>query len=362
MLNLITSVSDQIEPIVLFPEDGVGVELFRERGIRCLVIPFPVLYSLPDNSLFSEWMHPWRWSFIRKIRLELTCIIKILIVLNHTKIDIVHTNTSPASIGVLLSRVLHAKHIWHIRELLDLHYDCTIFGGIDRLRKQILTADGIIAISKAVATHWKLPQDRTYIMPNAVRKASECIIKTPKSKYILFLSYILTEQKGVLFAVDAFAQSKLQEEGYKLLLVGDILDEKLSAKITMMIAETQLYDSVVILPRQENVQTLFENASAFLMASRHEGLGRVTAEAMFFGCPVVAHASGGTLDIVKDGITGYLFSSVDDCTQKLRKACLTDQIHILKAAQRFAISHLSEEAYGPKIMKIYYDIMNKGNR
>ena len=88
-----------------------------------------------------------------------------------------------------------------------------------------------------------------------------------------------------------------------------------------------------------------------------EGLGRVTAEAMFYGCPVVAHATGGTLDLVKDGETGCLFNTVDECAALLRKVCLSDNESMVLHAQEFAKNNMSQEVYGPKIMEVYKNVI-----
>ena len=55
----------------------------------------------------------------------------------------------------------------------------------------------------------------------------------------------------------------------------------------------------------------FASADAFIFPSRTETLGLVLLEAMAAGCPVVAAASGGILDIVSDGDNGYLFDPLD---------------------------------------------------
>ena len=94
------------------------------------------------------------------------------------------------------------------------------------------------------------------------------------------------------------------------------------------------------------------------MTSEFEALGRVTAEAMFYGCPVIAHATGGTLDLVKDGETGYLYDTIDDCANLIQKVCAESQERLILQAQDFAINNLSQEIYGPKIMNVYNKVLN----
>ncbi|MBC6419652.1 MAG: glycosyltransferase family 1 protein, partial [Prochloron sp. SP5CPC1] len=66
----------------------------------------------------------------------------------------------------------------------------------------------------------------------------------------------------------------------------------------------------------------YASADAFIFPSRTETLGLVLLEAMAAGCPVVAAASGGIMDIVTDGENGYLFDllkpqSLITATQRL---------------------------------------------
>ena len=69
----------------------------------------------------------------------------------------------------------------------------------------------------------------------------------------------------------------------------------------------------------------YASADAFIFPSRTETLGLVLLEAMAAGCPVVAAASGGIVDIVTDGENGYLFDplepqSIITATQRLLAA------------------------------------------
>ena len=71
--------------------------------------------------------------------------------------------------------------------------------------------------------------------------------------------------------------------------------------------------------------TAYASADAFIFPSRTETLGLVLLEAMAAGCPVVAAASGGIVDIVTDSVNGYLFDPRDPngaiaATQRLLEA------------------------------------------
>jgi glycosyltransferase involved in cell wall biosynthesis len=84
----------------------------------------------------------------------------------------------------------------------------------------------------------------------------------------------------------------------------------------------------------------FASADAFIFPSRTETLGLVLLEAMAGGCPVVAAASGGILDIVTDGENGYLFDpnvdkGVVQATQRLMSAQVEREI-LRKNARREA--------------------------
>ncbi len=86
------------------------------------------------------------------------------------------------------------------------------------------------------------------------------------------------------------------------------------------------------------LQNLYQNAKAFLYASVNEDFGMVPVEAMAYGTPVVAYASGGVLETVIDGKTGYLYhdlkpEAVIEAVKKIETATPT----VYKALQEQAI-------------------------
>ncbi|MBR4565114.1 MAG: glycosyltransferase [Paludibacteraceae bacterium] len=356
LYNLINGLQNVVTPIVLFAEEGVGVDFYRERGIDCYVVPFLNLSLLRSNRFCDIWLHLWRWHYIKKVRQDVKCVWDVRHLLSGRKIDIVHTNTSINDIGIMLARLFHAKHVWHIREFLDIDFHMTIYRGIPHLRKLVNRADARIAISSAIKEHWKLRNKNTWIINDAVRCKNDAIYIPAKEKYVLFCSYYLTEAKGARSAIIAFAESGVWKNDFRLKLVGSC-DKAFYQSLIKTARMYHVEEYVDVINNQSDVKSLFSKASAFLMTSENEGLGRVTAEAMFYGCPVIARATGGTLDLIKHGETGWLFNSIEECSRLIKKVCKEDQTEIISRAQDFAIHNLSEEVYAPKILEVYQNVL-----
>jgi len=68
----------------------------------------------------------------------------------------------------------------------------------------------------------------------------------------------------------------------------------------------------------EELPALYSGARALIYPVEDEDFGIVPVEAMGYGVPVIAHASGGPLETVLDGKTGTLFSHLT--TEDLKKA------------------------------------------
>ncbi|MDJ1168846.1 glycosyltransferase [Roseofilum sp. BLCC_M154] len=105
--------------------------------------------------------------------------------------------------------------------------------------------------------------------------------------------------------------------GARLALVGDgpnraVLEEHFAGTPTHFVGYL----------RGQTLASAFASADAFVFPSSTETLGLVLLEAMAAGCPVVAAGTGGIIDIVTDGVNGYLFDPSDPqgaitATQKL---------------------------------------------
>jgi len=76
---------------------------------------------------------------------------------------------------------------------------------------------------------------------------------------------------------------------------------------------------------------LYALADVCVVPSRTESFGLVALEAQASGTPVVAAAVGGLLDIVEDGVTGYLVEARDPVAYADRLAALLDDAALRRA-------------------------------
>ena len=361
--NLIDSMRDKITPIVLLREkDAPAYAFFQEKGVECIVHRYllllePMFWDKLKNTLF----HFWRLRLVKWLRFELPCRNYLKKVLKDRHVDIIHSNRSQVMIGCWLSKTLGVPHVWHIREY-PVFGERRIHGGISRLKKSINEADARIVVSGTCRKGWGIKDENTWTIYNAVRSEKDCCYEREKKPYLLFLSNVLYEAKGAGRAVEAFAKSGLwrtPSEGGKsvrLKMVGHC-DEAYKKELLSLADRYGCAGTIEFVPAQRDVKPLFAHALAFLNPSINEGLGRTTAEAMFFGCPVIAHASGGTLDLIRNGETGYLFNTVDECAARIRTVFQSDQEGVIIRAQQFAREHLSVEPYGQRIMEVYQKVL-----
>lgn len=355
LYNMIRSLRDSITPIVLLTGKGSAYDLFTDNGVKCIVYPFRC--NTRERNIFKHYMK-FIAHYIRDYYSKVSCVRHVLKELNGHSISIVHSNSSVFTVGVDLAKALSAKHVWHIREFQDLDFGMQPFLGWKRLKQEIYSSDAVIAITKAVYDHWRLENaHNAHFLWDAVRSKDDVIYNEKKDKYFFFCAATLLDMKGTAFAVESFGRSGLAKDGYKLVLAGDVSDKYKSVLYAIM-ERFDITSDVEMIGYCNDIKPYMAEATAFLMCSRNEGLGRVTIEAMFYGCPVLARNTGGTLDFIVDKKNGFLFSDMVSCVQTMRYVASCSCKDVALAAQQFAVENFSEEIYGENIMRIYEGVLN----
>lgn len=355
LVNMIASLPSNITPIVLLSGKGEVYNCLNDMGIECIVHRYVndiVFLSWHPRSIIESLIHILKYVILNKI-----CINKVSKSLKGD-IDIVHSNTSAVSVGNAIASKIGAKHIWHIREFIDLFLNCNIIGGRKSLKREIHSADSVICISHSLVSHWDLCKKKdVYVLWNAVRHKNDIVYKEIKSNYFLFCCGYLNDFKGADYATRVFCRSSLFDT-YKLRFVG-AYDEGYKMKLLSIAKEYGAESSLEFLGFQDEkqIKDLMANATAFLQCSLIEGLGRTVIEAMFYGCPVIARNNGGTVDFVSDGKNGFLFDTEEDCIEKIKYVVSNDVSSIIHKAQETAKEGFAIEDYGMKLEKIYNAVL-----
>jgi glycosyltransferase involved in cell wall biosynthesis len=116
-----------------------------------------------------------------------------------------------------------------------------------------------------------------------------------------------------------------QRPGCRFVIAGG---GSLEGSLQRLIQERRLASQVVLLghvPGRSDLAGLYQGAAVFVHPSLHEGLPTVLLEAMACGCPAVATAVGGALDVIEPGRNGFLVPPGDP--ERMARAilnCLDD--------------------------------------
>lgn len=356
LINILNGIQDFVTPIILFRDKCKVSSYFEAHSFQCVYSEYNkwAVRPYPDKRSFIR-----RWaSYIKQYLLLRNDAKKVYEDIKDLQIDIVHSNSSTYVVGYFLAKWMNAKHVWHIREILSLFFEMMPIIGWKWMRLLLRKTDQVICITEAVAKHWQIYDYNSVSCKwDAVRKKEDACYLANKESFFLFCSNVIIEKKGAHIAIEAFAKSELWKSGYSLQIVGNIYDNDYKQRLDNLIEQYEITKYVVFLGSTNDVKSFLLKASALLMCSAYEGLGRVTVESMFYGCPVIGHNSGGTSEIITSGENGFLFNNVDECCELIKMVVTNNVEDVIMKAQLFAKNHFSEEEYGKFIMSVYNKII-----
>lgn len=342
--NLLHSVRDFVDARIVVREEGVVSRYLQDAGFTVIVVPFKL-------AVFSGNLYKRASRFLRLQRDRSHFISTIRSALSGWSPDIIHSNSGVVDIGLYVSRALGVPHVWHLREYMGLDFDLHPFPSWHAWRKKIAHSNSVIAVSSGIYHYYNLDTHPGAIWINDAVRPSTCRqVVFPKDRYFVFCAGGFSAAKMPEVAVGAFRDSGVWLDGFRLRLVGNCPSQMRKDLISLAGNAASALDFMGL---SADVREHMLHASGFLMTSKCEGLGRVTIEAMFYGCPVIARNTGGTLDVIKDGETGFLFDTQEQCSALIASLADNTPNDVIEKAADRAVELFSEERYGPQIMTVY---------
>jgi FkbM family methyltransferase len=286
--------------------------------------------------------------------------------------DIVLTNTIVIPWGAIAAHYLNKPHVWFVREFGEPNHLKFIIP-LSRLKRFIKESSSLIVTnSKAVKKSFfgDVPDAHIAIIYPYVYISSDNASDNDEKYYArdnsikLAIAGTISESKGQYDALLAVRELLKRGIDVEIVIVGMPYPVYLK-KLKKFVRKENLSNHVRFLDFKENPYSILQQADIVLLCSRAEAFGRVTVEAMLCRKPVIGTQSGGTPELIADGINGLLYEYGDFMR-------LADKIEYLgkhpekrkefgQAGFDFAEENFTPRKYGGRIYELLHDLLSEKN-
>ena len=306
-----------------------------------------VLFSLDNNKLaFYKNDISSRVNVIslnKKKGFDFRIHFKIYKLIKKINPDVVHTHLAAfvySQLTILLYR--KAKYFHTVHNAADKeagHNKYVIYLRKNSFKKGLVTPVAISDDSaRSFREFYSLPVDVIFngrnILSNttSLEQAKNEILKfrkTEDTRILINLARVELQKRQDKMAK---AVKRLETEGYNfcILNIGSIRDESMYNSIQDIAC-----NSFVFLGERHNPLDYLLLSDGFTLSSDHEGMPISLIEALGTGCVPVFSPVGGIVDVIKDGINGYLANDISEeayyCA--LKRFITTSKISLLNMKQ-----------------------------
>lgn len=360
LLHLITDLQERynIKPIVLMPEEGLFSKELEKRNIQFLIAKFYNWMVVPNKGIKIK-------GLIKHI-LNKKFIIQNKRIIKNLNIDIIHSNSSVCNIGIYLSESLKISHIWHIREFGKDDYNLEYSYSKKFIEKKYNSSTYVITISQAIQEHYKniVRSNKLKMIYNGINIDTE-YRRIFKNKSIIQFCIVglVNESKNQIEVIQA--SKELINNGITNFCINIIGggEEDYIKSLEKTIEKNNLWKFVKLWGYREDVDILLEKMDVGIIPSKKEAFGRVTIEYMAKYMPVIGANTGGTSELIKDDLNGFLYELEDykDLADKMKYFILNiNNIEkIGKQAFLYSIENFSMKKNTDKIYDVYKSLINK---
>lgn len=301
ILQLCEILQTKVNKIFVCSCGGVNVEVLNKMGIKHIQID-----DIENKSIFT---------ILRTIR-------TLLKIIKEEKITIIHTHHRMAAFYV---------------SILGFYKKCVLVNTCHNtfMDKKILTKIAyknvnLVAcgemVKKNLIDFYGLNNDQVTVIHNAVKPFNESnAVVDPlisrlhgEGKFVIGNIGRLSKQKGMEYYLKAIPIVVRKYPNTMFLVIGSGEDEE---KLKKLVFELKIQKYVIFMGYRSDIQNIMTQLDLVILSSLWEGLPLTPIEAFSVGKTIVATAVDGTLEIVQDGINGYLVKprDVSELSEKIER-------------------------------------------
>ena len=298
-------------PVVTVPARGSFSDTLAADALGCRVIATPRWTSWTEQQYRTGNLAR---NLLRRSRSLASVLVRIpawVRCIAAVRPDVVVTGNAATPVAALGAMLARTPHVWWLQEFMTRDHSVQFALGEETSQRLIgLLSRRVIAYSPAVARHFSppIPAAKTQVLDFAIAPPAADENRISNTFRLLLLGH-QAPSKGSELAIRALAATASVPRP-TLRLVGSI-DDSYRQQLEELSEQLGVADAVEFVPFTTDPGRELSRCNALLMCSRDEAFGRVTAEALKAGRPVIGSRSGGTPEIVSEGEDGLLFEPGD---------------------------------------------------
>ncbi|USB32480.1 glycosyltransferase family 4 protein [Paenibacillus sp. YPG26] len=352
LLLLCQKLSTYFDCVLAAPQEGQLTKRARQIGIRTRIHAYPLLHEMytPSANLYTDAERlrsgPGLKKLAEMIRAE--------------QPDLVLVNTCVNVLPAMAASSLGIPVVWNITESITINeYTPLAVGLIDKYSTWITgISESAVTVFQGTAAAPKVgilfpswdpasvhPQQWEQIREG---KRSELGLR-PDHRVIGYISSFLTKEKGLEHFIDMALSICNSDKSVHFLVIGRIIDQDFYARCLSKVNVSAYKDRFTFVVFEESVEAAYSAMDIVVVPSLvPEGFGLTALEAMIYGKPVVAYASGGLQEILETAGCGYLLAEPGNVHELAGRVQLLLGDSVLAAGTAAMNLQRVNEAYGPQ--------------
>jgi len=350
------------ETHVFFGHDGPMVGTYADQGHATRI------------HAHKNWLRqPMPWQLLRNRRHAQIDGRNMLARMRSLAPTLVYVNSGASYAGAWAAKKLGIPAVWHVRELMSDEGGELIapWGFKESVRRAFCTmTQARVANSRYVAKAiFGADQDvrvihnavdNAYFEPRQAPAEARTHLGIPVDSSVVGIPGTLRPVKGHAFAMRALAPWILAAGHRRLLISGDTRSAHASAvlELSSALGIRHRTDFVGSLP---DMRVFYDACDIALVASASESFGRVAAEAMARGIPLVSTRSGALPEIVRDQLTGLTVdygdeSALAQAVETLHQDRLLSQ-QLVERAHKDVRTRFTASTYSRETQRVAEDVL-----